>query len=428
MRGTSFTKSSYGSGDVLSATSVNETTEIVTSADDDMLAELLAFEPPAGVTSTTPYVGFLPLRDGIVAYGDAAARQVHVNPIRVFRSSISNSAPRQMVSGITETVTTVPLPAAVSGAGNWRLELLYAQLAYVDSNDPTKGTTVTLDFAPTGAGSSPAPTVATLPANTSSTWNVPLFYVKNVNGATTIANEDIIEVPPTTSGGFIVDNQRRIRSKKIGIDARRAYSSANNDPTKLVSGGASDFASGAQILTSTVTPMMAGRQNGEIAFRPIYLPKEVTGPNAGATKRIVVDNTRDWRGANFLSIWIVNAGNTIHHAEDDDSAGSRIMPTMLGGSGTGVYISTGQSWNALDPANGGAFSGGSALWASVIGSDVTCPPLNIGGSSFAGDVMALEVDASTGVLYFTRKRAGAAANGPAITIYMWADFGNHRPL
>jgi hypothetical protein len=426
MRGTSNTAAGKVAGDTFGPDTANDLIKIAVGADDDSLAELLGFEPPAAVTPLTPRVGFLPLRNGPVVTGDGAARNVNVAPVRALRSSIDNTKPREALSAVTTTTTTVAMPAAV-GAGLWRLELLYAQISYVDASRPEMGTVCTPAFAPTAAGAAVAgaPTVAVLPANTAATWNVPIAYVKNVGGAATIANEDILPAPASVVGGFAQDLQARLVAQKTGIDARRAYSSANNDPTKLVTGGTSAYAAGSQILTSVVTGMMVGRPGGEIVTRTIYIPKERTGPNAFAWDRPVVDDTRDWRGANFFTQWIVNAGNTINHGEDDASTANRIMPAMLGTSGTGVYVSTGQSWAAYDPANGGAFPGGAALWASVIGSDVSCPPVNIGGVSFAGDVVALEVDAATGALMFTRKRVGAAANGPAITIYLVADFGNH---
>lgn len=427
MRGTSNTAAGKVTGMVFSADTANDLIKIAVGADDDALAELLDFEPPAAVTPLTPRVGFLPLRNGPLVTGDGAARNVNVAPIRALRSSIDNAKPREALSAVTLATTTVAMPAAV-GAGLWRLELLYAEIGYVDASHPESGTVCTLAFAPTAAGAAVAgaPTVAVLPANTVATWNVPIAYVKNVGGAASIANEDILPAPASVVSGFAQDLQARLLSQKTGMDARRAYSSANNDPTKLVTGGTSAYAAGSQILTSTVTPAMLGRPGSEIVMRTIYIAKEKTGPNVFALDQTVVDDTRDWRGANFLSHWIVNAGNTINHGEDDASTANLIMPAMLGTSGTGVYISTGQSWAAYDPANGGAFPGGAALWASVIGSDVTCPPVNIGGASFAGDVVALEVNAATGALMFTRKRVGAAANGPAITIYLVADFGNHR--
>lgn len=423
MRGTSNTGAGKVTGDVLPAASVNDLLKIAVGADDDSLAELLAFEPPAGVTSTTPRVGFLALRNGPVVTGDGAARNVNVVPIRAIRSSIDNALPREALSAITTSTTTVAMPAVV-GAGLWRLELLYAQIAYVDASHPEKGTTCTLAFAPTAAGAvfAGAPTVATIPANTSTTWNVPVAYVKNVNGATTIANEDILPAPASVVGGFAQDLQARLLSQKTGIDARRAYSSANHSPLKLVASGGSAFV-GSQILTSTVTPLMLGRPGAEVAIREILLPTEQTGPNGGAGAEIVIDDTRDWRGANFDSVWW--CGQTATFAEDDNSIAGAQPTTQTAGTPSWMYLSTGQSWVAHDPA--GSWVGGSALWAATIGVDAGASKI-LGPTELVptGDAIGLTVHATTGALQFYRKVAGGAANGPPIRIKLTAVFGNHR--
>lgn len=117
--------------------------------------------------------------------------------MRVLRSSTSNASPRDVLSAVISTETTKAMPT-VATAGLWGFELLYAQITYVDSSDVTKGTQVTLNWAPapTYVAFASAANFATLPSNTSTSWNVPLKYVKNVAAATTIGQEDIIDVEP----------------------------------------------------------------------------------------------------------------------------------------------------------------------------------------------------------------------------------------
>lgn len=425
MRGTNNTGAGRVTGNPFSAETANDLLEIATGADDDALVDLFDLEPPAAVTATTPRVAFAPLRNGPVVVGDAGARQVTVSPLRAMRSSIDNAAPRKALSATIHEPTVVALPAAV-GAGLWRLELLYAQIAYVDASKPQKGTTCTLAFAPTGAGAAVAgaPSVATLPANTSTTWNVPICYVKNVNGAVSIANEDILPYPPAVVSGFVQEYLVRAKSQKSGIDARRAYSSANHSPLKLVSGGGSAF-TGTQVLTSTVTPAILGQPGAEVAMREILVPFEKTGTNGAALEEIVVDDTRDWRGANFDSTWWLGQATTF--AEDDNSIAGAHPSTQTAGGSSFMYMSTGQSWKAHDP--GGSFAGGSKLWAATIGVDAGAGKI-LGPSELlpTGHLLGLTVDAATGALKFARKRTGAAADGPPLRILLTAFFGNHRPL
>jgi hypothetical protein len=428
MRGTTNTGAGYVQGEVFEEDAANDLIKVAVEADDNILAELLALEPPAAVTSTTPRVGFIPLRTGPIVYGDAAARNVNVYPLRVIRSSIDNAKPREMLSGVTLTTTTVAVPAVV-GAGLWRLELLYAQLAYVDATDPTKGTTVTLAFAPTAAGNPVAgdPSFASLPANTSTTWNVPIAYVKNIGGATTIANEDILEYPPSAAG---LQNQHHLSGNHSGIDARRAFSMDNNHPGEMVDGGASVFAAGATKLTSTVTPAVVGRHNLEHVKREILIPKEITAGTAGVTTDTVIDDSRDWRGANFLAHWILPATTTgAYFGEDDASNGTsatRQAPCVIDAGGVGissVHITAGQSWEV---AAAGVFAGALVAGECQTSTVVNAATTAMGWLAATGNI-GLTVDAATGALRFTRNLTGAAAGAPVwCVVEAW--FGNHRPL
>lgn len=427
-RGTANTGAGKVTGDVFGAATANDLLKIAVESDDQVLAELLDFEPPAAVTATTPRVGFLPLRNGPVVTGDGAARNVNVVPIRAIRSSIDGTKPRDALSSMTVSTTTVAMPAAV-GAGLWRLELLYAQIAYVDASYPEKGTTCTLAFAPTAAGAAVAgaPTVATLPANTSTTWNVPIAYVKNVGGAVAIANEDILPAPASVVGGFAQDLQARLVSQKTGIDARRAYSSANSDPTKMVSGGTSAFAGYADTkLTSTNTPTPVGRPNVEMAVREILLPKDITNGTTDAKTHVVIDDTRDWRGANFYSFWVVAETNAASYYFGEDDAGfgaSRVFPNNSA-AGVGIdatHFTTGQSWVAR------VSNIGAAATEYTVAELETNTQINGGGDYYTigTDFVGLTVDTTTGALKFSRAIAGAIAGAP-IACLLVAFFGNHR--
>lgn len=427
MRGTSNTGAGKVTGDAFASATANDLLKIAVEADDNILAELLAFDPPAGVTSMTPRVGFLPLGNGPVVTGDGAARNVTVVPIRAIRSSIDNTKPREALSAVVGTSTTVAMPAVV-GAGLWRLELLYAQIAYVNSSKPEQGTTCTLAFAPTAAGAAVAgaPTVATLPANTSTTWNVPIAYVKNVGGAVSIANEDILPAPASVVSGFAQDLQARLVAQKTGIDARRAYSSANNDPTKLVSGGTSAFAAFADTrLTSTNTPISIGRPNVEFVMREILIPKDITGGNASTPTDVIVDDTRDWRGANFYSLWTVAEANGASYYFGEDDAGfgaSRVFPSnsCAGALIDATHFVSGNSHVARSSNIGTApdFTVAELETNTQINSGVDYYTI---GTDFVG----LTVDSATGVLRFSSSIAGAIAGAP-ISCLLVAVFGNHN--
>jgi len=427
MRGTPNTGAGKVTADPFAPETANDLLKIAVGADDDMLAELLALEPPAAVTAMTPRVGFLPAQNGPVVEGDAA-RNVKVNPLRAFRSSIDNAKPRELLSGLSMVQTTIAMPAVVTGAGNWRLELLYAQLAYIDALRAERGTQITFLFAPTAAGTNPAPSIATLPANTATTWNIPLVYVKNYTGQVGVATEDILEVPPSVSGGVLYEIQRRILGKKGVIDSRRAYSSANHDPTKMVSGGTSVFATGANLLTALVTPAVVGRHNVEAVEREILIPKELTAGTAGVLVETVIDDTRDWRGANFIGFWVLPASTTAGFFGEDDNgngtSGTRQAPSHSDGGGTinAFHMTAGQSWENLAVTAFGAV----LLVAAEVQTNtvINTPAAAMGWLAGTGNI-GLTVDAVTGALKFARKITGAAAGAPIYCV-LKAFFSNHR--
>lgn len=440
MRGTANTVAGLVTGSPFKAAEANDIVALLSSADDDALYELFHLAPPASVSYLNPTVGFVPLTSGPLATGNASGRTVTVNPVRVMRSSIDNTQPRALLSGVVSTPTTVNMPAAPGSASTWGIELLYAQLTYVDASNPTKGTVVSLLWAPspTYVSTASAPNVAALPANTNSVWNIPIRYVKNYNGQTAIASADILDVSPLVAASISTDYRMQIVGKlRGGFEAKRAYSSANQSLASLVAGGASVWqtigASFTQKITSTGSPIMAVRRDSDFAIRTIYIPAGNSGsPTAGTSGSPVVvdiDDTRDWRGATFTTLWFVPNNAAQWFGEEDASlgaSGTRVHPIMQSaGGGTAFYAAAGQSWNATQPAGGGGIFP-SQFWAANVSPDVTNNPAN-GASNplLAGDGWGLYVDSATGVLKFWGKRAGTGT-GFTVFILLIAEFGNHR--
>jgi hypothetical protein len=431
MRGSPNFVDTFSSGDPLPSALVDDLVDIVVSAGDDALFDIIPIDPPALASDTNVNVGFIPLRLGYPVVGDAAARQVTVKPVRVVRSSTTLSLPRGAASAVSAADTVVAQPAA-AGPGLWGLDLLYARLQYADAANPPKGLTVTFLFATPAAylSTAGAPGIAALPANSSGSWNVPLAYVKNVNGATTVPQSYVLDVP---AGVVSSTNLGNLRNRFAPHRARRAYSSANNALAALVTGGSSQFNSASDRLTSTQTPAVLGRQGIDFETREILIPPQVTGGTSGVLSHTVIDDTRDWRGANFLSFWTIAADNTRHFGEDDPGLGSTItvQPTQMDGlvGAPALFQSVGQSHVAIDPAGSGGFSsfnGGSALWAANVGYDVSNSPSNgVTQPVPTGNVVGLTVDASTGTLKFSRKHSGVSA-GPAIYIVLFAFFSRAR--
>ena len=434
MRGTPNTVDGLVAGSPFTPAEANDLIDLLTSADDDALYELLHLDPPPAATSTNVNVGYTPLLDGVpLVIGNAASRKVTVGPGRFFRSATDNTNLRAIASAVSILPVDVNMPAVAPG-GQWGFELLYAQLTYVDPSFPTKGMTVRFYFAnsPAYVVFANAPNFATLPANTSTSWNIPLRYVRNVAGDTIQPQKTILDCPPPVTGGIAGNLRRRILAKLSGVDARRAYSSANQDPTKLVTGGSSAYAAGgsSQILTSTIIPAILGWHGGDVVIREIPIPCEVTGGTAGAPVATVVDDTRDWRGANFLSFWFhARAVTNNFFGEDDTTHGtaeSRHAPTFAStyaSAGTDVYVCAGQSWDSCTPSA----TLGAGFWAAQIGDDQKNPPMNHTEAIWiTGSGAGLIVDPSTGALMFLNKLAGGPSSGAVVWVVLVAFFSNHR--
>lgn len=442
-RGTSNTVATSVQGSVLTPERANDLSTVLSSADDDALYELLDLQPPAAASVTNVNVGYVFRYPGNGVIADTTARKLKVDPVRVFRSSTSNAAPRQLLSGTVEAQTSVDMPAA-SAAGQWKIDLLYAQLAYVDPSEPTKGTTVSFFIATQAVEAlvGAAPTVAPLPANTASppTWNIPLRLVKNIGGAAVMAQEDVFEPAPPTAGGFSNRHARHAVTKLTGADFARGYSTIDNDPVSLFVGGASHWRTCgiSQVLTSTITPISAtGRQTAERVQVELPIPActsagafGTAGTGGAVSDSIVLDDTRDWRGANFRMTAFVSSNTDVHYGEDDASQVKRVWPGMADTGvpmgATALHVSCGQSWTSTIPK--AQFD--SHRWCGVIATNADIQgagPINGVAETLAnGDGWGVYVDDTTGFLMWWAKRAGAAA-GPPIWIVLDAYFGNHRP-
>lgn len=437
-RGTTNTKSTSVQGDPFRHERANDLGTQVASSDDDRLFDELRLEPPPAASATNVYTAFIALHrtHGRTVSGDGAARQVTVRPIRAFRSSTDNASPRAILSAASTADTVVALPSAPS-AGNWGWLLLYAQITYVDATDPAKGTALAFYVAePASYGSdAAAANVAALPAHTSTSWNVALRYIKSYNGQTTIADEDVIECPATAGLSKVAAETGRDRDRSR--HHRRAYSSANSDPTTLGVAGSSAWVTKGidQTFAKNRQPAIAGRRELEVVDLEILIPAGTNadgGPTAGtggAAVEVVVDDSRDWRGANFRTEWLVHqlVGTAGYLAEDDDSvsvAANRLIPsTSQSGGGASLHITFGNSWIAQSPNAifGSKFwAGVCAKAADVAGADSINGVTNV--LLTAGtDGWGLYVDSSTGALKFWGKRAGVA-DGPALYILLEARF------
>jgi hypothetical protein len=422
MRSTANILASYLTGSPLPPNAVNDVGSLLASADDEAVFELIGIEPPPSASSTNVNVGYIPLRRGPLVVGSGSAREVTVLPMRAIRSSTSNASPRDCLSAVLSAPSTKTLPAAPS-AGNWGIELLYAQIAYVDSSHPTKGTSVTLHWAtsPTYVSTASAPNFATLPANTSTTWNVPIRYVKNVAGTTSIADDDIFEVPPAI-GSTLGNLSHLIRARLGGINYQRGYHPANNDPVNLVSGGSSPYANGLFILDPTVTPTGIRRGENHLEIRDFMLTHRLLSRTNGADATVVLDSTLDWRYANFLVMW--NLGRTTHvycSEEDLSLFVTRNIPGSYDDT-TGfqpIFITTGHSFLAASPAT---------IEVCRVSQDSTkSVPINGGTYPYASGYLKLQVNHTTGNLELVKNIPGTAGtDGMAGWLVVMAFFPNFK--
>jgi len=413
---------SYLTGSPLPPNAVNDVSTLISSADDEALFELIGIEPPPAASSTNVNVGYIPLRRGPLVIGSASAREVTVNPMRVIRSSTSTSLPRECVSAVLSAESSKTLPTAPT-AGNWGMELLYAQIAYVDSSNPTKGTTVTLNWAtsPAYVAFATAPNFATLPANTSTTWNVPIRYVKNVAAATTVADDDIIEVPPAI-GSTLGNLSHLVRARLGGMNYQRGYHPANNDPANLVAGGSSPYRDGVFIVSDTVTPVGIRRGEGHLEIRDFQLTHRLLSRTNAVDTTVILDSTLDWRYANFTVMW--NLGRTAHVycSEEDLSLGvTRVIPGSHDGTITfqPIYLTTGHSFLPSPAAT---------VEVCKVEQDVTkSVPVNGGTYPYASGFLKLQVNHTTGDLELVKNiPGGSGTDGMAGYLLVIAAFPSFK--
>ena len=414
--GTSNLKSALVSGSTLAAEQVDDLTTLLARADDETIYDLYDLEPPAAATSTFVNTGYIPLHPGALVTEDAFSRLVWIAPARWCRSSTSTTTPRRILSGTVDALSSLALPT-IAPAGKWRIELLYAQLTYVDASEPTKGTLVTYFWATSPADAnigSPA-NVATLPANTSTSWNIPVRYVKNVAAATRTYQSDILSPTPTAAGGL--DGRLRRRAGAGTMDAQRSYSSIAQSLATLVA---------ANTITSTITPARVHKGDADTVFRVFKVIAGSTGGTSGATVAIDLDDTRDWRNADFLTLWNVPFDTGWEFGEEPttvNTAASRQMPslfTSIANISGALFVQFGQSF---EPWGG---SGTQAFAAKLVLND-THGLAQIVGTPYlaAGDHVELVVDMTTGKLQLQRTIAGSSTGVP-ITVFLFAVFPNSR--
>ena len=420
--GTANLRSTSAIGDVITPEMANDLATLAAHSDDEALFDLYDLEPPAAATATNVNVGYIPLEGGGVVQPHATGRSVDVMPVRVARSSTSNATPRAMLSAVSGALTTVAMPAAPS-ATNWGLELLYAQLSLVTPTDPSKGAQVTFLWAPSPAyvASSLAGNAAALPANTSTTWNVPLMYVRNYYGQTSVAAHDLISVGPLAALSPDGKMRRRVGAAAGTIHARRGYASALQSVATLLAANA---------ISTTVTPSKAHREDLETVFRVFKIDASLTVGTSGSTFYFDLDDTRDWRKGDFVSFWLV-PGTTVPtflFGEEDAASGTsatRQLPTSTAETSPSAnanahYLQFGQSFEPWQGSGsyarvGAAFGTGSTDQGAVplLGAPYYSAPSNI----------AVVVDMSTGKLRLAVNIAGSG-NGSPVTIFMFATFGN----
>lgn len=416
MRGTSNTIANYVAGNSLVPAAVNDHVKLITTADDDLLFDLLALEPPAAATPTNVRVVFLPLNPGASVRGDGAARNVKIQPMRVLRSSVSNSYPREILSAVLAMEYVLALPS-VPSAGNWGMLLLYAELSYVDTSNPTKGTQVSFNWAvPSYVAFASAPNWGTLPANTSTVWRIPIKYVKNVAAATTVSQEDIFDIEPDAT--YLGNVRNRVSAKFSGVQIKRAYST-NQNPKNLIAGGSSAF--NANPLSSTVTPAVVWRDDIDLVVMEILVPEEVTGGTSAAPVDVTLDTSRDWRKANFSATWCIRtlgagAGHLGEESSNVGSAASRSHPSDE----HAIYVTIGQTHETY--AGAGTFY---MVGMVTIGTTVSLSGAANPNWATTGDYFMLMVDTSTGALKLRRNITGTSDGGP-IWIKLEAFFGNGR--
>jgi len=289
--------------------------EVSGLADDRLLAELFRLQPYDGATVRR---AILPYRhEGSGATGlvttNGASGSVLVNPFRAMigsRTAVATNAKKnwrdiRSAIGVGSTTLGQSVSLTANASGNPRWDLVWAAVA-IDANsasvtrkvkDPTTKvitsssvvttlvTTVTLGSTAGTPAASPAwPAV---PADSGSTYYVPLAYVRVPNGfgaGSTVAATDIATVAPVLgmpgSGGVQVADQ------------------------SYVSGSATLTAAQIQTWGSTGTRPQMFMPSTMIGAASLLVPLNLTSPSHANGDTI---DSRDWR--NRISRFIVQVGN-----------------------------------------------------------------------------------------------------------------------
>lgn len=416
--GTSNLTSTAVTGNPLSPGMANDLATLVSRADDETLYDLIGIEPPTAASATKVNAGYIPLRDGPLVTGDALERMVWIAPSRWVRSATSVSTPRRILSATVELDTPVYLPT-VAPAGKWGIELLYAQLTYVDPTEPAKGAQVAFAWAPapTYVNTGTAATPAVLPANTSTTWNIPVAYVKNRDARTYVDQHDILSPTPSATSGY--DGRLRRRVGFGAIDAQRGYSSTAQAVATLAAANA---------ITNLLTPAKAHKADTDFVIRHFNLPASMTGDSGGAVTYTDLDDTRDWRNGTFISFWNVAClDGTVKPAylgEEDTATGASNTRQAPRSENTATFPAQYTLWGQSFEERVAGYR-----WIAQAGVTGTWGNAPSQGTPFfepnATDSLALVVDSSTGVLKLRRTITAAIAGGP-VSILLIGIFPNSR--
>jgi len=320
--------------------------ETAALADDRVLAELLRM-PPYGSDTTNVFKSVMPhvvakngsstvASAGIVQPSGSADAKIRVYPFRMLvgtRAAASAGAKanwRDIRSGLfvgntAGDATTIYSEATLTAnsSGNPRWDMVYATMT-INANasavtrklkSPTTGAVtttstvveVTQNIAVTVQAGTPGatPAFAALPADTATTFNVLLGYVRVPNGfgaASTVATNQIVEggvngayapAPLSTATGAGVMFPAGINGVLVGSTALNAWGSAGTRPETYLP---------AHMMGFEAMPILVD------ASTPVH------------TNGTVIDNLRNWRNRYFMAVVTVTNSGTF--ASQNPGAGA----------------------------------------------------------------------------------------------------------
>jgi hypothetical protein len=350
-------------GQEIEESDINLVAKDAALADDRVLAELFRLAPDGSPVSKgiLPYSGYTSQNYGTVVPGGGIGDQLRINPFRAFIASRTTSSvdPLNAWQDIRTSVfvgdaphlyisipnVSILLPANSSGNPRW--DLVYCRVdidasastvtRYVKSPTTpfaitptsisiTKNTTATIN---TVQGTpSATPDLPLLPADTSSTFYIPLAYVRISNGFTSssvISEVNIYEVAP------VLNVSRVTGTTSAGIATTQ---------NKAGIGGAisSSVIHGWGRPEVYLPPSMLGE---EVIYIALDL-QDASSANWSQQDGSIVDDSRDWRNRFFS--WIVQ-GHTSSAArfswkETSTGISSPTIPSTFG-QDIGVNISFG---------------------------------------------------------------------------------------